>query len=72
MPEPNNEKTMILIEIRFDTSNYKLNRPLPRGKNKKVIRLMKVELSRKIMSEFAALRPKTYSYSVDGVDENKK
>ena len=72
MPEPNNEKTMILIEIRFDTSNYKLNRPLPRGKNKKVIRLMKDELSRKIMSEFAALRPKTYSYSVDGADENKK
>ena len=72
MPEPNNEKTMILIEIRFDTSNYKLNRPLPRGKNKKVIRLMKDELSRKIMSEFAALRPKTYSYSVDGGDENKK
>ena len=49
MPEPNNEKTMILIEIRFDTSNYKLNRPLPRGKNKKLIRLMKDELSRKIM-----------------------
>ena len=72
MPEPNNEKTMILIEIRFDTSNYKLNRPLPRGKNKKVIRLMKDELSRKIMSEFAALRPKTYSYSIDGGDENKK
>ena len=25
------------VEIRFDTSNYKLNRPLPTGKNKKVI-----------------------------------
>ena len=49
MPEPNNKKTKILIEIRFDTSNYKLNRPLPRGKNKKLIRLMKDELSRKIM-----------------------
>ena len=25
------------IETRFDTSNYELNRPLPKGKNKKVI-----------------------------------
>ena len=28
------------VEIRFDTSNYKLNRPLPTGKNKKVIGYM--------------------------------
>ena len=31
------------VENRFDTSNYELNRPLPTGKNKKVIGLMKVE-----------------------------
>ena len=29
------------VETRFDTSNYKIDRPLPFGKNKKVIRLMK-------------------------------
>ena len=29
------------FETRFDTSNYKLDRSLPKGKNKKVIRLMK-------------------------------
>ena len=49
------------VEKRFDTSNYEINRPLPTGKNKKVIGLMKDELGRKIMKEFVALRPKTYS-----------
>ena len=32
------------VENRFDTSNYEVNRPLPMGKNKKVIGLMKDEL----------------------------
>ena len=32
------------IEARFDTSNFKLQRPLPEGKNKKVIALMKDKL----------------------------
>ena len=31
-------------EKRFDISNYECNRPLPKGKNKKVIGLMKDEL----------------------------
>ena len=31
------------LEKRFDTSNYEVNRPLPKGKNKKVIGLMKNE-----------------------------
>ena len=50
------------VEKRFDTSNYEVNRPLPTGKNKKVIGLMKDELRGKIMTKFLALRPKTYSY----------
>ena len=29
------------VETRFDTSNYELDRPLPKGKNKKIIGLMK-------------------------------
>ena len=29
------------VEKRFGTSNYEVNRPLPTGKNKKVIGLMK-------------------------------
>ena len=32
------------IEKRFDTSNFETDRSLPRGKNKKVIGLMKHEL----------------------------
>ena len=38
------------VETRFNTSNYELNRPLPKGKNKNVIGLMKDELGRKIMN----------------------
>ena len=38
------------VEKRFGTSNYEVNRPLPTGKNKKVIELMKDELRRKIMT----------------------
>ena len=29
------------VETRFDTSNHELDRPLPKGKNKKVIGLIK-------------------------------
>ena len=52
------------MENRFDTSGYSKdkNRPLPIGKNKKVIGLMKDELGRKIMTEFVALRTKMYAY----------
>ena len=44
------------IEKRFDTSNYEVNRPLPKGKNKKVIGLMKGELGGKIITEFVTLK----------------
>ena len=48
------------VEKRFDTSNYEVDRPLPRGKNKKLIGLMKDELGGRVIMEFVALRPKTY------------
>ena len=60
------------VEKRFDTSNYEVNRPLPTGKNKKVIGLMKDELGVKIMTEYVALRPKTYSYLTDDCKKDKK
>ena len=62
------------VENRFDTSNYEVNRPLPTGKNKKVIGLMKDELGGKIITEFVTLRPKTYSFLTDDgkEDENAK
>ena len=58
----------------FNTSNYSEidNRPLPRGMNKKVIGLMKDELGGKIIKEFIALRPKTYSYLMDDNSNKKK
>ena len=53
------------VEKRFDTSNYEVNRPLPTGKNEKLIGLMEDELGGKIMKEYVALRQKTYSYLMD-------
>ena len=32
------------VEKRFNTSNYEIDRPLPKGKNKKVVALMKDKL----------------------------
>ena len=51
------------VERWFDTSNYDKNdkRPLPIGKNKKVIGLFKDELGGKIMIEVAANRAKIYA-----------
>ena len=60
------------VEKRLDTSNYECNRPLPTGKNKKVIGSMKDELDGKIMTKFVAHRPKTYSYLMDDDSEVKK
>ena len=60
------------VEKRSDTSNYECDRPLPTGKNKKVIGLMKDELGGRIITEFVALRPKTYSYLTDDCKEDKK
>ena len=60
------------VEERFDTSNYDVDRLLPKGKNKKVIGLMKDELGGEIITEFVALRPKTYSYMTDEFIEAKK
>ena len=60
------------VETRFDTSNNKLNRPLPKGKNKKVNGVMKDELVGKIMKEFIEFKEKTYSYLIDESSEDKK
>ena len=62
------------VERWFNTSNYDENdkRPLPIGKNKKVIGLFKDELGGRIMKEFCALRAKTYSYLMDDNSEVKK
>ena len=59
------------VEERFDTSGYVDNRPLPTGKNKKVIGLMKDELGGEIMKEFVSLRPKMYSFMVGNTEPKK-
>ena len=60
------------VETRFDNSNFEIEIPLPKGKNKKLIGLMKDELGGQIMKEFFGLRAKTYSYLKDSNDEDKK
>ena len=58
----------------FDSSNHSEddNRSIPRGMNKKVIRLTKHEVGGTIMIEFFALRPKKYSYLTDDNNNVKK
>ena len=59
------------LEIRYDTSNYELDGPLSKEKNKKVIGLMKDELGGKIMAKIVGLRAKPYTYLVnDGNEDN--
>ena len=62
------------VERWFDASNYdeKDKRPLPIGKNKKVISKFKDELGRKIMTELCALREKAYANRLDDDTEMKK
>ena len=60
------------VETRLDVTNYELDRPLPKAKNKKVIGLMKDELGRKITTKVVGLRAKTYSYLIDMVVKIKK
>ena len=50
----------LFVDVSDEFQNDK--RPLPIGKNKKVIGLLKDELGGKIMKEFCTLRAKTYSY----------
>ena len=60
------------VPMRFDTSGYCSNCPLPISLNKKVIGLIKNELGGAIMTEFIALRPKLYSYrKLDGSEDKK-
>ena len=60
------------VENRFGTSDYKLDKPLPNGENKNLIRLMRDELGSKIMTKFLGLSTKTGSYLIDDGSEDKK
>ena len=56
------------VKARFDTSNFELDRL----KNEKVNGLMKDELGRKTLRNFASLTPKRFSYLTGDNNENKK
>ena len=60
-----NVETRIYLEI----MSWK---DLPKGKNKKVIGLMKDKVVEKIMKSFVELRAKTYSYLISDGSEDKK
>ena len=49
-----------------------MNRPLPTGKKKRAVRIMKDELGGKIIKEFVGLRVKTYIHLIDQSGEGKK
>ena len=59
-------------ENRSDTSNYELNRALPRWKSKYAIGLMQDKLGWKVMTKFVGLRAKTYSYLIHDNSEDEK
>ena len=46
------------VETKFDNSFFELSRPLPKGKDKKVIGLMKDELRGKIITKYIRLKVK--------------
>ena len=60
------------VETRFDTSIYELEKTITCRKKPKEIRLIKNELSGKIIKGFAVLRVKTYSYLKDNKDQKAK
>ena len=60
------------VELRFDTSNFQIDSPLLKGKNKKVNGLMKDELGGQIMKEFVELTVNICSYLKVNNDEDKK
>ena len=56
------------VETRFYTSNSEIDRPIPKGKNKKLMELMKVELGRQVIKEFIGI----FSYLKENSDEDQK
>ena len=66
------EHDAVEVEIRIDTSNYDIERPLLIEKINKLIRLMTGGLDWNIMTMFFGLRLKTYLYLVDDFSGDKK
>ena len=52
------EDIAIDVQTWLDTSNFELDRPLPKRKNKRVIGIIKDKLCEKIFTKFVKLRAK--------------
>ena len=61
-----------ILKKLFNTSNYQLERPHLKGKEKNVIGMMKDKFGGNIMKEFVGLRSEIYSYLADDNDVNVK
>ena len=57
--------------LKLDLILQAIFRPLPKGKNKKLIGLMKNEW-RKIMTQFVWSQAKAYSYLINDISKDKK
>ena len=60
------------VETNIDTTNFELDRPLPKEGNPKVIESVKDELAGEILKEFVGLSVKTYSCLKGDNDDDKK
>ena len=62
------------IKSKFDTSDYPPDHEsgIPKGINKKVIDKFKDEVAGRQITHFVGLRPKLYSFKVEGENDNKK
>ena len=62
------------IKTNFDTSDYPPNHPpgILTGVNKKVIGMFKDEVAGRQITHFVGLRPKLYSFKVEGQNTTKK
>ena len=55
------------VANRFDTSNYEVNRPLPTGKNKKLIGLMKDKIMLKPQQRFISKKHDVYTENINKI-----
>ena len=56
----------------FDTSGYIVDRPLPMGKNKKVLGIFKDELGGKIMIDLLISDQRLIPFLIDDFEEKKR
>jgi len=64
-------KNNAILLDRMDTANLPSNHPCYIAERKKVPGFFSDEVDGKTMSEFVALRAKSYAYTIEGVDKQK-